>query len=146
MKIALGSDHAGYALKEAIKKHLLSLGHEVLDSGTTSEASVDYPDYVIPAAECVSKKDADVGIVFGGSGNGEAIAANKVKGILCGVCWDEWSARLAKEHNNANVISLGGRVVSEECGIRIVDVWLSSVFEGGRHQRRLEKICERTNG
>jgi len=142
MKIALGTDHAGYRLKEAVKQHLLAKGHEILDFGTDSEESVDYPDFVIPAAQCVSRKEADRGIVFGGSGNGEAIAANKIKGIRCGVCWDERSARLAKEHNNANVIALGGWVVSEELGIRIVDVWLSSVFEGGRHQRRIDKLIE----
>jgi len=140
MKIALGTDHAGYRLKETIKRHLVESGHEVVDFGTNSEESVDYPDFIIPAAECVSREDADLGIVFGGSGNGEAIAANKVKGIRCAVCWNEWSARLAKQHNNANVVALGGRVVSEEEGLKIIDVWLSSEFEGGRHQRRINKI------
>jgi ribose 5-phosphate isomerase B len=142
MKIALGTDHAGYRLKEAVKRHLVEMGYEVQDFGTDSEEPVDYPDYVIPAAKSVARKQADLGIVFGGSGNGEAIAANKVKGIRCGVCWNEWSARLAKEHNNANIIALGGRVVSKEESLRIVDVWLSSVFEGGRHQRRIDKLME----
>lgn len=142
MKIALGTDHAGYKLKETIKRHLVESGHEVVDFGTKSEESVDYPDFIIPAAECVSRKDADLGVVFGGSGNGEAIAANKVKGIRCAVCWSEWSGRLAKQHNNANVVALGGRVVSEKEGIKIIDAWLSSEFEGGRHQRRIDKIKE----
>ena len=140
MKIALGTDHAGYRLKEAIKTHLTESGYEIIDFGTDSETSVDYPDYIVPAAECVSSGEADLGIVFGGSGNGEAIAANKVRGIRCAVCWSEWSARLAKTHNNANVIALGGRVVSEAQGIEIVDAWLTSEFEGGRHQRRIDKL------
>lgn len=142
MKISLGTDHAGFRLKEAIKRHLLEKGYEVLDFGTNSEESVDYPDFVVPAARSVADKEADLGIVFGGSGNGEAIAANKVKGVRCGVCWNEWSARLTRQHNNANVIALGGRVVSEELGILIVDTWLTSVFEGGRHQRRIDKLPE----
>lgn len=140
MKIALGTDHAGYRLKEAIKAHLIWLGHDVIDFGTENEESVDYPDYVIPAAEYVSAQNADLAIVFGGSGNGEAIAANKVKGIRCALCWSERSARLAKQHNDANVIALGGRVVSQEVGLKIVDAWLTSNFEGGRHQRRIDKL------
>lgn len=139
-KIALGSDHAGYALKEAIKKHLESNGYEVIDFGTDSPESVDYPDYIFPAAECVANNEADCGIVFGGSGNGEAIAANKVKGIRCAVCWHEKSGELAKQHNNANVIAMGGRMVSDELGCLIVDRWLDETFEGGRHSRRLGKI------
>jgi len=139
-RIALGSDHAGFKLKETIKSHLQSKGYGVIDYGTDSAAPVDYPDYVRPAAESVAKGECDLGIVFGGSGNGEAIVANKVKGIRCGVCWNEESARLAKEHNNANVIAIGGRMVSEKEGIRIVDAWLDAEFQGGRHQRRIEKI------
>lgn len=139
-KIALGSDHAGYDLKEAIKKHLESKGYEVIDFGTDSSESVDYPDYIFPAAECVANNEADCGIVFGGSGNGEAIAANKVKGIRCAVCWHEKSGELAKQHNNANVIAMGGRMVSDELGCLIVDRWLDETFEGGRHSRRLNKI------
>ncbi len=140
MKIALGTDHAGYRLKEAIKAHLIRLGYDVVGFGTENEESVDYPDYDIPAAECVSAQNADLAIVFGGSGNGEAIAANKVKGVRCALCWSERSARLAKQHNNANVIALGGRVVSQEVGLKIVDAWLTSNFEGGRHQRRIDKL------
>jgi len=138
--IALGTDHAGFKLKEAVKSHLLTKGIDVNDVGTDSEASVDYPDFVRPAAESVANGDSDLGVVFGGSGNGEAIVANKVKGIRCGVCWDTWSARYAKEHNNANVISLAGRVVSEVEAMRIVDIWLSAEFQGGRHLRRIKKI------
>ena len=139
-KIALGSDHAGYDLKEAVKKHLEINGYQVIDFGTDSAESVDYPDYIFPTAESVAKNEADYGIVFGGSGNGEAIAANKVKGIRCAVCWDEKSGELAKQHNNANIIAMGGRMVSNEMGCRIVDLWLKAEFEGGRHSRRLGKI------
>ena len=139
-KIALGSDHAGFSLKERIKSHLKSGGYDVMDFGTGSEAPVDYPDYIRPAAESVAGGDCDLGIVFGGSGNGEAIAANKVRGIRCAVCWNEVSARLAREHNDANVIAIGGRMVSDEEGIRIVDTWLNARFQGGRHRKRIEKI------
>jgi ribose 5-phosphate isomerase B len=139
-KIALGADHAGYKLKEAIKAHLQSKGCAVVDFGTDSEAPVDYPDYCRPAAESVACGDCDCGLVFGGSGNGEAMVANKVVGVRCGVCWNVESARLTKEHNNANVIALGGRMVSEAEGIAIVDAWLNAAFQGGRHQQRIEKI------
>lgn len=138
--ISLGSDHAGYKLKEMIKKHLEESGYEVLDFGTNSEESVDYTDHVIPAAEAVADGKASCGVVFGGSGNGEAIAANKVKGIRCAVCWDVKSASLAKEHNDANVISLGERLISEQLAVTIVDKWLQTSFEGGRHYRRIQKI------
>ncbi|MBK1832617.1 ribose 5-phosphate isomerase B [Roseibacillus ishigakijimensis] len=140
MTIALGSDHAGFALKEVVKAHLQTRRIEVLDFGTDSDQSVDYPDFVRPAAEAVPAGKADLAIVFGGSGNGEAIVANKVPGIRCGLCWNAWSARMTKEHNNANAIALGGRVVSEQDAREIVDLWLDSVFEGGRHQQRIEKI------
>lgn len=140
MEIALGTDHAGFLLKEAVKAHLQTKGIEVNDFGTNSEDAVDYPDFVRPAAEWVAKGKADLGIVFGGSGNGEAIVANKVPGIRCGLCWDKWSALATKEHNNANVIALGGRVVTPEQAIEIVDTWLNAEFEGGRHERRINKI------
>lgn len=139
-KIALGTDHAGFQLKETIKAHLEKEGYQVLDFGTDSAEAADYPDFVRPAAESVAKGECDLGVVFGGSGNGEAIVANKVKGIRCGVCWDLDSARLTKEHNNANVISIGERMVSLDMGVQIVDIWLKSEFEGGRHQRRIDKI------
>ena len=139
-KIALGSDHAGYKLKEKIKGYLKSMAYNVVDYGTNSDEPVDYPDYIRPAAESVSKGENDLGIVFGGSGNGEAMVANKVKRIRCGVCWNEESARLTKEHNDANMIALGERMLSEEKAIRIVATWLNAEFKGGRHLRRIEKI------
>lgn len=139
-KIALGTDHAGYALKEAVKSHLQQAGYGVVDFGTDSLQAVDYPDYCRPAAESVARGDCDLGIVFGGSGNGEAMVANKVPGIRCGVCWNVASARLTKEHNNANMIAIGGRMVSVQAGIEIVDTWLGAVFQGGRHQKRIDKI------
>ncbi len=139
-KIALGTDHAGFNLKEIIKAHLASKGYTVVDFGTDSDEPVDYPDYIRPAAESVSRGGCDLGIVFGGSGNGEAMVANKVEGIRCGLCWNVDSARLAKEHNNANIIAMGARMVSEEEGIQIVDTWLVARFQGGRHQKRIEKI------
>jgi ribose 5-phosphate isomerase B len=139
-RIALGSDHAGYKLKERIKTHLKSKSYAVVDYGTDSDEPVDYPDYIRPAAESVANGENDLGIVFGGSGNGEAMVANKVKRIRCGLCWNEKSARLAKEHNNANMISLGERMISEEEAVRIVDAWLNAEFKGGRHLRRIEKI------
>jgi ribose 5-phosphate isomerase B len=139
-KIALGTDHAGYQMKEVVKAHLKKKGYEVIDFGTDSEEAVDYPDYCRPAAESVAKGDCDYGLVFGGSGNGEAMVANKVVGIRCGVCWNVESARLTKEHNNANVIAIGGRMVSEKEGTKIVDAWLNAEFQGGRHQKRIDKI------
>ncbi len=141
-KIALGTDHAGFKMKEAVKVHLINQGYEVVDFGTDNETAVDYPDYCRPAAESVAHGECDCGVVFGGSGNGEAMVANKVVGIRCGVCWNIESARLTKEHNNANMIAIGGRMVSEAQGLRIVDAWLNSVFHGGRHQRRIDKIEE----
>ncbi|MEK9784056.1 MAG: ribose 5-phosphate isomerase B, partial [Opitutales bacterium] len=129
MKIALGTDHAGYDYKEAIKQHLQKLGHEVQDFGTFSNESVDYPEYIRPAAESVADGICDLGIVLGGSGNGEAMAANKVKGVRCALCWSEETAKLAKEHNNANVLSIGQRQISEELALKIVDTWLNAEFE-----------------
>jgi len=139
-KIALGTDHAGFAMKERIKAHLQKAGYEVIDFGTNSERAVDYPDFCRPTAESVAKGECAYGIVFGGSGNGEAMVANKVPGVRCGVCWNVVSARLTKEHNNANLIAIGGRMVSEAEGLAIVDAWLNAEFQGGRHQRRIEKI------
>ncbi|MEO0473208.1 MAG: ribose 5-phosphate isomerase B [Bacteroidota bacterium] len=142
LKIALGSDHAGYLLKEQIKQYLAELGHEAVDYGTASEASVHYPIYVQYAAKAVSHGLCDLGIVFGGSGNGEAIAANKVSGVRCALCWTEETGRLAKEHNNANVISFGGRVVSVEVAKKAVKAWLEADFEGGRHGIRINMLEE----
>ena len=140
LRIALGSDHAGFELKEAIKRHLQNTGHRVMDFGTQSTEPCDYPDYCGPAAACVANGEADLGIVLGGSGNGEAMVANKVHGIRCGVCWDIESAKLTKQHNNANMIAIGARMVSVEEGIEIVNAWLSAAYEGGRHEVRLEKL------
>ena len=140
MKIALGTDHAGFNYKEAIKEHLQKLGHEVQDFGTFSEESVDYPTFVRPAAESVADGSCDLGVVFGGSGNGEAMAANKVKGVRCALCWSEETARLAKEHNNANVLSIGQRQISQELALNIIDTWLNADFEGDRHIRRIEML------
>jgi ribose 5-phosphate isomerase B len=142
MKIALGTDHAGYSLKESIKAYLEALGHEVMDYGCYSEESVHYPIYVQYAAKAVALGLCDAGVVFGGSGNGETIAANKVKGIRCALCWNEETGRLAKEHNNANVISMGGRVVTEADAKNAVKAWLKSKFAGGRHQIRLSMLEE----
>lgn len=140
LKISLGCDHAGFAYKESIKLLLQNKGIETKDFGTFSEESVDYPDFVRPTAEAVAEGLCDLGIVLGGSGNGEAISANKVKGVRCALCWSEETARLAKEHNNANVISIGQRQISEEMALSIVKIWLESKFEGGRHLKRIQKL------
>jgi ribose 5-phosphate isomerase B len=140
LKISLGCDHAGFAYKESIKLLLQNRGIETKDFGTFSEESVDYPDFVRPAAEAVAEGLCDLGIVLGGSGNGEAISANKVNGVRCALCWSEETAQLAKEHNNANVISIGQRQISEEMALSIVKIWLESKFEGGRHLKRIQKL------
>ncbi len=139
-KIAIASDHAGYEYKEEIKKHLEENGYAVKDFGTDSNQSVDYPLFIKPAAEAVASGECDAGIVLGGSGNGEAMAANKVSGIRCALCWNSESARLAKEHNDANMLSLGQRLISLETALAIVDAWLKAEFEGGRHQRRIDML------
>jgi ribose 5-phosphate isomerase B len=140
MKIALASDHAGYEYKEAIKQWLAQHGHEVKDYGTFSNERVDYPDFIRPAAEAVARGECERGIVLGGSGNGEAISANKVRGIRCGLCWNEESARLNRLHNDGNVLSLGQRMMSEELALRLVEIWLATPFEGGRHVARIAKL------
>jgi len=139
-KIAIASDHAGYHLKMILIAHLKAEGHRLNDFGTDSDMPVDYPDYIRPAAISVASGNDELGIVLGGSGNGEAIAANKVCGIRYALCWNERSARLAKQHNNANMISIGARMVSEREAIKIVDTWLQSKFEYGRHTRRVKKL------
>ncbi len=140
MKISLGTDHAGFRLKEKVKALLESLGHEVADFGTFSPEAVDYPIFVRPAAEAVARGECERGIVFGGSGNGEAMTANKVRGIRCAVCWNEESARLSRQHNDANVLSLGERLVPEELAFAMVRLWLKTPFEGGRHARRIAQL------
>ena len=142
MKISLGSDHAGFRYKEKVKQLLVSLGHEVKDCGTFSEEPVDYPLFIRPAAEAVASGECERGIVFGGSGNGEAMVANKVHGVRCALCWNEESARLNRQHNDANVLSLGQRMMSLPLALRIVEVWLATPFEGGRHVARIQKIEE----
>jgi ribose 5-phosphate isomerase B len=142
MKISLGSDHAGFKLKERVKALLRDLGHEVKDVGTTSEEPVDYPLFIRPAAELVARGECDRGIVFGGSGNGEAMVANKVHGVRCALCWSLESARLSRQHNDANVLSLGERLIAEDLALEIVRVWLATGFEGGRHLRRVEMLNE----
>jgi ribose 5-phosphate isomerase B len=140
LTIALGTDHAGFSYKEAINTFLLEKGYQTKDFGTFSEESVDYPDFIRPAAEAVAEGLCDLGIVLGGSGNGEAMAANKVRGIRCALCWSVETAKLAKQHNNANVLSIGQRQISKELALEIVDAWLNATFEEGRHSRRIEML------
>jgi ribose 5-phosphate isomerase B len=140
MKIAIGSDHAGFEYKEQIKGLLQRLGHEVRDFGTNSTESVDYPKFIRPVAEAVARGEFERGIVLGGPGNGEAMVANRVRGIRCALCWNIESAKLGREHNNANMISLGQRMMSIETALEIVEVWLYTPFAGGRHQKRIEEI------
>lgn len=140
MKIAIGSDHAGFEYKEKIKALLVQLGHEVKDFGTHSNESVDYPVFIRPVAEAVARGDFERGIVLGGSGNGEAIVANKVGGIRCGLCWNIESAKLNRQHNDANMLSLGQRMMPVETALEIVKVWLETPFEGGRHISRIQQI------
>ena len=142
MRIAIGSDHAGYRYKERIKRRLAEAGHEVEDFGTDSEESVDYPRFCRPVAEAVAAGRADRGIVLGGSGNGEAMAANRVRGARCALAWNEESARLGRAHNDANVLSLGERLVAWETVERILDLFLDTPFEGGRHERRVRMLDE----
>ena len=142
MKIAIGSDHAGFLYKEAIKTYLIDLGHEVIDKGTDSETPVDYPRFIRPVAEAVAEGEVERGVVLGGSGNGEAITANRIKGVRCALCWNEESARLGRQHNDANVISIGQRMVTEEMALRIVQIWLATPFEGGRHLTRILAVDE----
>ena len=140
MKISLGTDHAGFRYKEKVKAFLTELGHEMKDFGTFSEESVDYPIFIRPAAEAVARGECDRGIVFGGSGNGEAMVANKVHGVRCALCWNEEVAWLSRQHNDANVLSLGQRVIAEDLVLKIVRVWIDTPFEGGRHQKRVEQL------
>jgi ribose 5-phosphate isomerase B len=140
MKIAIGSDHAGYRYKELLKRRLVELGHEVKDFGTHSEEPVDYPIYIRPTAEAVARGECERGIVLGGSGNGEAIVANRVPGVRCTIAWNLESARLGRAHNNSNCLSLGERMVTEADALAILETWLNTPFDGGRHLRRIELI------
>lgn len=140
MKIAIGSDHAGFQYKEKIREYLERLGHSVTDFGTHSDEPVDYPLFIRPVAEAVARGEFERGVVLGGSGNGEAIVANRVKGVRCALCWNLDSARLGRQHNNANVLSLGQRMIAPELVLDIVRTWLETPFEGGRHQNRIDLI------
>jgi ribose 5-phosphate isomerase B len=140
VKIAIASDHAGYRYKTLLIEHLRARNHEVVDYGTSSTDSVDYPDFVRLASAAVAKGECERGIVLGGSGNGEAMAANRYRGVRCALTWNEESARLSRAHNDANMISLGERMVSEADAKKIVDIWLDTPFEGGRHVARLKKL------
>lgn len=140
MKIAIGSDHAGFAYKEKIKHLLTTEGHEVMDFGTDSEEPVDYPLFIRPVAVAVASGEAERGVVLGGSGNGEAMAANRFKKVRCALCWNVTTARLARQHNDANMLSLGQRMLSEDEALEIVRVWIETEFEGGRHIRRIEML------
>jgi len=141
MRVAIASDHAGYAVKELLKVHVAGLGHVVEDFGCSSAEACDYPDFIAPAAEAVAKGMCDRGIVLGGSGNGEAMAANKVRGIRAAVVTDDFTAEMARRHNDANVASFGTRVLTAERIHRLAAVFLDTPFEGGRHVRRIEKIA-----
>jgi len=140
MKIAIASDHAGFEYKQRIKQHLTAAGHEVCDFGTDSDESCDYPDFIRPAARAVADGQCDRGVVLGGSGNGEAITANRIAGIRATVCWDIESAHFARSHNDSNVLSLGQRMIDTDMLLQIVDTWLTTDFDGGRHKRRIDKI------
>jgi len=140
VRIALASDHAGFRYKERLKGLLAELGHEAVDFGTHSEESVDYPLFIRPAAEAVAARECERGIVLGGSGNGEAMAANRVRGVRCALCWSRESAELARRHNDANVISIGERLLPWELVVEIVDAWLATPFDDGRHSRRIAQL------
>ncbi|MCP4201919.1 MAG: ribose 5-phosphate isomerase B [bacterium] len=140
MKIALASDHAGFEYKRKLAVLLSERGHEVVDFGTDSEESVDYPRFIMPAAAAVAAGEVERGIVLGGSGNGEAMAANRIKGVRCALVWSEESARLSREHNDANMISIGERLSPWALVEAMVDLWLETPFEGGRHVGRIRML------
>lgn len=140
MKIAIASDHAGFDYKRRLVELLVGWGHSVVDFGTDSTTSVDYPVFIRPAAEAVSSGEADRAIVLGGSGNGEAMVANRIQGVRCALVWSEESARLARAHNDANAIAIGERLLPWELVRSMVRIWLETPFEGGRHVARIEMI------
>jgi ribose 5-phosphate isomerase B len=142
VKVAIGGDHAGFELKVHLAAELQRLGHEVLDLGTHSTESVDYPPICAAVGRAVVRGEADRGIVLGGSGQGEQIAANKVHGVRAALCNDLFTARLSREHNDANVLSMGGRIVAAGLASEILELWLSTEFEGGRHERRVTQIAD----
>lgn len=140
MKIAIASDHAGFDMKKMIKKHLEDNGHQVKDFGTDSTDSIDYPDYAAPAAKSVASGENELGVIICGSGQGMTMVSNKIPGIRAALCNDLYSARMTRLHNDANVLTMGGRIIGIDLAKEIVDTWLSTEFEGGRHQRRVDKI------
>jgi ribose 5-phosphate isomerase B len=142
MRVAIGADHAGLDLKRHLVAELTRLGHEVDDLGTHTAESVDYPPICAAVGRAVAAGAADRGIVLGGSGQGEQIAANKVRGVRAALCNDLYTARLSREHNDANVLSMGGRIVADGLATEILELWLATPFEGGRHERRLAQIAE----
>jgi ribose 5-phosphate isomerase B len=145
MRVAIGSDHAGFALKQHLVEVLTKLGHEVDDHGTDSEEPVDYPPICAAVARTVARGDAERGIVLGGSGQGEQIAANKVRGVRAALCNDLYTARMSRQHNDANVLSMGGRIVAFGLAEEILELWLETPYEGGRHERRVAQITEIEN-
>ena len=140
MKIAIACDHGGYALKEAVKAHLTEQGYEAVDFGTNSTDSCDYPDYAAPAAKAVAGGECEKGIVICTTGIGVSIVANKVKGIRCALCSDPLSAEMTRRHNDTNMLAMGAGIIGQNLAMDIVDTWLTTEFEGGRHQRRVDKI------
>lgn len=142
MKIAIGCDHAAYIFKEEIKAYLTAKGHELIDKGCYSAERADYPDHGIAVGEAVASGECERGVVICGSGIGISIAANKVKGIRCALCSEPLSARLSREHNDANVLAMGARLIGVEMGKAIVDAWMAADFEGGRHSGRIAKISD----
>jgi ribose 5-phosphate isomerase B len=146
VRVTIGSDHAGFALKQHLIGTLAKLGHEVVDLGTGSEEPVDYPPICAAVARAVARGEADRGIVVGGSGQGEQIAANKVRGVRAALCNDLYTARMARQHNDANVLAIGGRIVATGLADEILALWLDTAFEGGRHQRRIDQITEIESG
>jgi len=148
VRVAIGSDHAGFRMKETLATHLKELGHEPLDLGTDSEEPADYPPICAAVGRAVRDGVADRGVVLGASGQGEQIAANKVRGVRAALCHDQYTARMSRRHNDANVLSMGARIVATELAREILDVWLDTSFEGGRHDRRVRQIedIEREEG
>jgi ribose 5-phosphate isomerase B len=142
MRVVIGSDHAGFALKAHLTETLISLGHDVDDLGTDSEEPVDYPPICAAVGRAVVKGEADRGIVLGGSGQGEQMTANKIRGVRAALCNDLYTARMSREHNDANVLSIGARIVASQLADEILTLWLTTPFEGGRHERRIAQIAE----
>jgi len=145
MKIGIGADHGGFELKHIVVRHLEARGHEVYDYGCDTPASVDYPDFALPVSQAVTAGQVDAGILICGTGIGMSIAANKVRGIRAAVCGDTYSARMSRQHNEANILCLGGRVLGVGLALDIVDSWLNASFEGDRHSRRVDKIAQIEN-